>query len=155
MARRVIDREALGQEVAGLPTLPASTLHEYWHRLFDQPMPSHFSRKLLVRAIAYKLQENAFGGLKPSIARFLDKAAVDLAAGKGIAAPAPSFKPGTRLLREWHGETHEVMLLEDGVRYRGETYRSLTEVARTITGTHWSGPRFFGVVAQEVRNAAE
>ena len=75
-------------------------------------------------------------------------------AGREIAAPAPAFKPGTRLLREWRGNTHEVILLEDGVLYDGTHFRSLSEVARTITGARWSGPRFFGLKGREGNHAA-
>ncbi len=83
----------------------------------------------------------------------LERAALDQAAGKAIALPTPAFKPGTCLLREWRGETHEVILLGDGVLYRGERRRSLSEVARAITGARWSGPRFFGLKGTEVSNA--
>lgn len=77
------------------------------------------SRQLLLRALAYRLQEQALGGLDRATRRRLDRAAADLAAGRPLAAPAPKIKPGTRLLREWQGVVHEVIVLEGGVQYRG------------------------------------
>jgi hypothetical protein len=84
----------------------------------------------MVRGIAYRLQERALGGLKPATRRRLARAAEDIAFGRAPSASLPMIKPGTRLLRQWQGETHEVIVLEDGVRYRGETWRSLSAVAR-------------------------
>jgi hypothetical protein len=103
------------------------------------------SRNILVRAIACRIQERALGGLNPSTRRRLDRAAADLAAGRTAARLAPKIKPGTRLLREWQGKVHEVIVLEKGVEYRGKSWPSLSAVAREITGTRWSGPRFFGL----------
>ena len=95
----------------------------------------------MIRAVAYKLQERALGGLSAATRRLLS--------GQG---PAPvrrrrALSPGTVLIREWHGVGHQVTILEKGVLYRGERYRSMSEVARLITGARWSGPRFFGVKA--------
>src|SRR5205823_10437464 len=90
-------------------------------------------------------------GASPWRARSGDQAAAaGLAAeietnGAGVLAPAPLLKPGTRLLREWGGRTHTVIVLDDGFEFEGERHRSLTEIARRITGAHWSGPRFFGL----------
>ena len=91
------------------------------------------------------IQENAFGGLKKSTKRRLEKVAADLAAGRPIKQPGPRIKPGTRLLREWNGRVQEVIVLETAVQYRGERWPSLSSVAREITGARWSGPRFFGL----------
>ena len=90
------------------------------------------------------------GGLKPATRRFLEKAAQDNDASKQQLLPAISIKPGTRLLREWHGITYEVIILESSVLCNGKHYRSLSEVARAITGARWSGPLFFGLKKQEV-----
>ena len=97
------------------------------------------------RALAYRMQEQALGGLDRAMRRRLDKAAADLAAGRPLTSPAPKIKPGTRLLREWQGVVHEVIVLERGVEYRDRTWPSLSAVASEITGTRWSGPRFFGL----------
>jgi hypothetical protein len=94
------------------------------------------------------MQEQALGGLKPATRRFLEKTAEGNASKQHIV-PFISIKPGTRLLREWHGVTYEVVIKEDGVQCNGKHYRSLSEVARTITGARWSGPLFFGLKKQE------
>ncbi len=103
------------------------------------------SRKFLLGSVAYRIQEKAFGSLRKTTCRRLDKAAADLAAGRMLSTPRPKIKPGTRLLREWQGTLHEVIVLESSVRYREKSWPSLSAVAREITGAHWSGPRFFGL----------
>ncbi len=93
--------------------------------------------------IAYKLRERVYGGLRPSTKALLRRVAEEVS-GKGkVVVERP--KVGTRLLREWQGRTHEVIVLDQGVLFEGERFRSLTEVAKRITGAHWSGPRFFGL----------
>ncbi|WP_197706413.1 DUF2924 domain-containing protein [Magnetospirillum sp. 15-1] len=131
-------------DLANLPDLPRDALKQLWQKLFHQDPPHKLGRKLMLLAIAYKLQERVIGGLKPSVSRRIALAGEAIAAGKPLAAPAP-VKPGTRLLREWQGTTHEVIVLDNCVRYQGKTWRSLSEVARAITGARWSGPRFFGL----------
>ncbi len=103
------------------------------------------SRVLLVRALAYRMQEQALGGLDRATRRRLERATENVAAGRTPAPTGPKIKPGTRLLREWQGKVHEVIVLEEGVEYRGDSWPSLSAVAREITGTRWSGPRFFGL----------
>jgi hypothetical protein len=102
-----------------------------------------------MRSIAHRIQEKALGGLKPAIRRFLKKAAKDNISRLQLSSFI-SVKPDTRLLREWHGETYEVIIMEDCVCCNGKRYRSLSEVARAITGTQWSGPTFFGLKKKEV-----
>ena len=102
-----------------------------------------------MQAIAYRLQENQFGGLSRSAKMKLKAAAKG--AGREVpssrrAPPRYRIKPGTRLLREWQGRSHEVVAIGEGkFQYRGDTYSSLSEIARKITGTRWSGPAFFGL----------
>jgi hypothetical protein len=103
------------------------------------------SRMFLLRAVAYRIQENAFGGLEKATKRRLERSATAVAAGKPIKPLPIRVKPGTRLLREWNGTIHEVVVLETAVQYRGEIWPSLSAVAREITGARWSGPRFFGL----------
>jgi hypothetical protein len=91
------------------------------------------------------MQEEAYGGLSAKTRKQLARAARDLAAGVSPAAPAAKIQPDTRLLREWQGVVHEVVVLEDSIRYRGKDWPSLSAVAREITGARWSGPRFFGL----------
>ena len=99
-----------------------------------------------MRALAYRIQERAFGGLKRSIRRVLAKVAANSAGGRKVQVePSPMLKPGTVLLREWHGSQHQVIVRDDGIVFKGKTYKSLSQVAYRITGAKWSGPRFFGV----------
>jgi len=145
MPARKSSTEKLEAELEALPDLPRDELKKRWAELYGTPCPVRISRVLLIRALAYRMQENVYGGLDKTTRRRLDKAAAALAAGKPLTPPAPKFKPGTRLLREWQGAVHEVMILEKGVQYREKTWPSLSAVAREITGTRWSGPRFFGL----------
>src|SRR2546429_9494889 len=116
----------LDSDLAGLPELSARQLRAAWRTLrCGEPMaPS--SRDLMVREIAYKMQERAHGGLAPAVKRRLRALAEEFEAnGAGALAPAPLLKPGTRLLREWGGKTHTVIALDDGFEYDGEWYQSL------------------------------
>ena len=137
--------KALEADLDALPDLPRPELKQRWQDLYGTPCPPRMSRKLLRYAIAYRLQENVYGGLDRKTLRLLKRATANLAAGKPVVPEKSKIKPGTRLLREWHGTTHEVIVLEKGVQFRDETWPSLTAVAREITGAHWSGPRFFGL----------
>lgn len=134
----------IGAEITRLVCLSIDSLREEWRRLHQTPPPRRLSRDILLRGITYRLQENAIGGLSKAILRKLQPAKASPGEKR---RPRPSFKPGTRLVREWHGVTHTVVILADGVEWRGQRYRSLSVVAREITGAHWSGPRFFGLKA--------
>jgi hypothetical protein len=137
---------ALDSELAALPTLSAQELRERWQDLRCGEPIAPASRDLMIREVAYKMQERAHGGLAPAIKRRLHVLAEEFERnGAGALAPAPLLKPGTRLLREWQGRTHTVIVLDDGFDYEGERYASLTQIARRITGARWSGPRFFGL----------
>jgi hypothetical protein len=117
-----------------------------WRRLHRTPPPMRLSRDLLTRGIAYKLQERAYGSLSTATARKLEQAgAYPLSRGAVKPAPPISLKPGTRLVREWRGVTHMVLIHSDGIEWCGQRCRSLSLVARKITGARWSGPRFFGL----------
>ena len=100
----------------------------------------------MMRAIAYRIQEIAFGGLSKATLRRLATLATEFESDGRIATPVkPRVKPGARLVREWHGRTHAVVVTEDGFEFEGKLHRSLTSIARKITGAGWSGPRFFGL----------
>jgi hypothetical protein len=131
----------LKAELAKLTELDRAELMERWRTLYDREPPASTSRPLLLHAIAYRMQEKALGGLKPSTRRLLAQTTAD---GKE-SMPTTSVKTGTRLLREWHGVTYEVTVTDDGVLFKGKKYQSLSEVARIITGAKWSGPLFFGL----------
>ncbi len=137
--------ETLAVDLAALQPLSRGELKQRWEDLYGSACPVRMSRVFLVRALAYRMQERALGGFDRVTRRRLARAAADLAAGRTPAPPGPKIKPGTRLLREWQGKVYEVIVLEEGVEYRGEAWPSLSAVAREITGTRWSGPRFFGL----------
>ena len=146
MAASKLDAGELARQLASLPTLDRESLKARWEELFDARPPIRASQSFMRLGIAYRLQEATLGRLPLRIRRRLDKTADALAAGKPVmAVPVTRIKPGTKLLRDWQGDTHEVLVLEQGLLYRGETYRSLSEIARTITGARWSGPAFFGL----------
>lgn len=146
MKTQLRDKGWLAKELAILPTLEREDLLTRWHQYYDREPPFKISNELLVMSVAYRMQELAYGGLDPTKRRYLLSVAADLKAGKQMAE-YPRLKPGTRLLREWKGITHEVTILKEGVLFKGKAYRSLSEVARLITGAHWSGPLFFGMKA--------
>jgi hypothetical protein len=139
-------------EIGGLADLDLYALRDCWRELYGSEPPVRMSRELLLRAVAYRIQEKAFGGLSAATKR-------KLAAISSTSAKAPRrirterhAKPGTRFLREWKGRTHEVVALEAGrFAYKGTVYRSLSVIAREITGTRWSGPTFFGLNAPGAR----
>jgi hypothetical protein len=137
---------ALAREIAVLQEAAITDLKDRWRVLYGTEPPRRISRDLLIRALAYRIQEQALGGLKPSTRRLLTKIADDASARRPIqVAPELALKPGTVLLREWHGTQHQVIVREDGIVLRGKPYKSLSEVAYRITGAKWSGPRFFGL----------
>ena len=117
-----------------------------WRKLYRTAPPARLSRDLMLRAITYKLQEATHGGLRPPAKRQLASLAQSLTAGGELcAAPAIRLKPGATLVREWHGRSHIVTVLEDGFEHQGQRFASLSRIAHHITGVHWSGPRFFGL----------
>jgi hypothetical protein len=132
------------REIAALTELDRTALLERWRMAFGRDAPPRLSRSLMEKAIAYDLQAKALGGLPSRTRRALRAAAK--ADGKSSLSKLPSR--GTRLVREWHGALHEVEVLEDGYLWRGGRHRSLSAIARAITGTKWSGPRFFGLIAR-------
>ena len=137
---------SLETEIAGLHGLTRHDLQIAWRRFHGCEPPVRLGRDLLVRAIAYRMQERAQGGLAPATRRRLRALAREIeASGTDAFDPGPVLKPGTRLVRDWGGRTHTVIVVEDGFDYEGERYRSLTKIATRITGAHWSGPRFFGI----------
>jgi Protein of unknown function (DUF2924) len=154
MTRRApaMDREALAAETAGLSKLGIDELRERWKAMYGKAPSREIGRSFLTRAIAYRLQERAYGGLKPSTRRLLARAAEETATGSSKRPQTRMAQSGTILIREWQGTAHRVTMLDDGVSFKGKRYRSLSEVAREITGSRWSGPRFFGLRAAQENN---
>ncbi|MCC7252096.1 DUF2924 domain-containing protein [Hyphomicrobium sp.] len=133
-------------EIERLSALTLFELRMEWRRLHRMQPPMRLSRDLLIRGIIYKFQERALGGLSKSLMRKLEpRGAAPQDGHARKPAPPITLKPGTRLVREWHGVTHTVLVYADGVEWKGRRYQSLSVVAREITGAHWSGPRFFGL----------
>jgi hypothetical protein len=130
-------------------------LKQQWQALYHSEPPHRISRELLTRAVAYRIQEQVYGGLRPSTRRLLLRLANDARSGRQLKPePAAGAQPGTVLMREWHGVTHEVRVLDRGVLYQRKRYRSLTEVAKLITGAHWNGPQFFGLRSSQKQEAS-
>jgi len=144
-ARTADAKSPLADRLAALPSLCLGDLRLEWRRLY-RAEPPRLSRDIMMRAIAYRLQEIAHGGLSRITQRRLTTLGHELETAGRIAPPAgPRIKPGARLIREWHGRTHTVCVTETGFEFEGKTYRSLTKIALDITGAQWSGPRFFGL----------
>jgi hypothetical protein len=128
--------------LAQLPEMDRIELRQHWRELFGREPSPGMRRNHMIPILAYRAQEKAFGGLKESTVRMLRELALGIAS-EAHAAYRP--KTGTRYVREHNGKLHEVTVLDDGFEYEGESYRSLTEIAKVITGTKWSGPVFFGL----------
>lgn len=143
-------------ELAAIAMMTYSELHFAWRRHYRSVPPKKISRDILQLGIAWKIQESRLGGLSVSIKRQIAGLARTMKAKSGLAKPrAVSPKPGARFLRAWEGVTHEVMVVEDGFLWAGKTWASLSAIAREMTGTRWSGPRFFGLIATTESNASE
>ena len=129
---------AVEEQIARLTTRSSADLRETWTRLTPSPVP-RISPSLLRMALAYEIQARAFGGLSRATTRKLDQLAV-------AKTKTSAVSPGMRLVREWGGKAHVVTIGEDKViRWNEREWQSLSEVAREITGTRWSGPAFFGL----------
>lgn len=135
------------EQIAKLRTLSRSQLLDLWQKLYNKAAPPGIRREILVPFLAYRIQENALGGLKPTTLAELRRIARALDKNRMSNGPLvrTRIKTGTRLFRQWRGQTHEVFVTESGYEYRHVGYRSLSEIARKITGTRWSGPAFFGL----------
>jgi hypothetical protein len=134
-------------QLAALPGKSTAELKQLWRELYDREPPS-FNRDFLVKRLAYRIQELAYGGLSARAEAKLDRliAEEDLRV-KGKLPVRKDDRPiaGTRLIREWQGVEHTATVLVDGYEYQGQPYKSLSAIARAITGTRWNGRLFFGV----------
>ena len=138
--------KSLKRELASLASFNRGQLQNLWRRLYGSEPPVQISRQLLAQAVAHRLQVKAMGSLNFSTRRALERATEEIGSkGPRTSAKGPGMGKGLILVREWRGETHQVTALDEGILYRDKRYRSLSEVAREITGTRWSGPRFFGL----------
>jgi Protein of unknown function (DUF2924) len=132
-------------EIAGLLDRSTQELRLTWHKLHRTEPPFGVSRDLLIRTLANRLQEHAYGRPSAVLRRRLKTLTKASQTGALSVDPGSVLKAGMTLVREWRGHTHTVLVDENGFEYEGQRYRSLTVIAERITGTHWSGPRFFGV----------
>lgn len=133
----------LDDQLEALRNCSASALRQQWRSVFRSVAPD-IPPDLMRRAITWRLQERVHGGLAPSAMKVIAALQTSLARDGGITA-ALALKPGTRLVREWHGQTYHVLVCDEGYEYDQRRYRSLSQIARQITGAAWSGPRFFGL----------
>jgi len=141
-------------QLASLPKLSRAALEKLWEDLFQTTRPLRLRRDLTVRILAHRLQEQTFGALSPDYHRRLQQLAVTVGADPKLPS-RPPIKPGTRLVREWQSKTHIVQVVEGGYEYNGSSYGSLSEIARLITGTHRSGPLFFGLKQKQKSSSQE
>ena len=150
------NKNSLSSELAAVGMMTYSDLHLAWRRYYRTVPPKKISRDILELGITWKIQENKLGGLGAAVKRQIAELARTMEAKSGLAKPRTiTLKSGARLLRTWEGVTHEVLVVEDGFLWAGKTWRSLSAIAREITGTRWSGPRFFGLKLTTDSNVSE
>lgn len=133
--------------LAELASLSPAQLRFRWKSELGSPPPPGFGPDLLRRGLADRLQRRGTGALPMTVAREIKRGVAELSAGTLGRSRSATLRPGARLAREWHGKTHHVLVTENVFEYRDRRYRSLTAIAREITGANWSGPRFFGLTA--------
>jgi hypothetical protein len=146
----VPDTAMLDNEIARLRGLDIGELQARWHAVFRRRAPPRLPRHLLFRMLAYRLQADRLGESDADTRRLLDRMGIETADGIGrlvadFNRPRTELRPGTLLTREWDGHLQRVMVLADGFSWNGKTYASLSKLAFAMTGTRWSGPRFFGL----------
>lgn len=139
----------VASEIARISALDATALRSLWPAWFGKPPPARMRRDMLALALAYRIQCKALGGLSRQAVRTLDAVAAREFSEASVRAiePPRRLRAGTKLVREWHGVVHDVAVVEDGFIWNGTRYRSLSAVARAITGTRWNGLVFFGLKA--------
>ena len=143
-------------QIAALTATPLAELRREWQRHHPRMvLPDRLPRDLLLRSIAWQLQVTTHGHTAPAVTRQLDRLAGQLAKSGDLDLEREvRLKPGTKLVREWHGRTLHVLVLDDGYLFDDRRYASLSHIASAITGTKWSGPRFFGL-KQRKRHVTE
>lgn len=131
-----------------LELMNVQQLQLLWHQHFKEP-PRRLQRDLMIWNIAYKIQEKTYGGLSKTARNKLERLAFE---SQVQSQPKFNFSDGTKLVREWNGVQHVVTTTKSGFEYAGKPYRSLSKIASDITGNRWSGPLFFGLKKQEIKN---
>jgi hypothetical protein len=142
MTPRSFKTAAVEAEVDRIWSLGIAALRARWRLMFGASPPAGLSKDIIKRLMAYRIQEEAFGGLDRETKKLLDRLA---RGGKARVELDRRLKPGVILVREYQGTRHTVTVVPKGFSWQGETYTSLSTIARAITGTAWNGPRFFGL----------
>jgi len=136
---------SITDQIATLPAMSKAELLAIWAKNYNHAPPSTLRKDLMVPILAYRIQEREYGGLANTTRRRLREIAKSLPPGKLGQEMGPSSPgEGTRLVRSWKGEVHEVSVSNGSFTYRGKQFSNLSQIAREITGTRWSGPLFFG-----------
>jgi hypothetical protein len=151
MNQRIVDAAAIEAEVDQVRSLGIDALRKRWRMMFGAIPPQGLTKDIIARMIAYRIQEEAFGGLDRETVKLLDR----LARGEKPNELNRRLKAGTVLVREYQGERHTVTVVPDGFVWRDKTYSSLSTIARAITGTAWNGPRFFGLRVRGNQDTAD
>lgn len=153
MPRDTIDEAALEAEIGRLPALSLFELRNRWKTLFGHLAPKSLRRNFLARAVAYQMQVEAYGGLSVATKRRLREIANAVRTGDANAMLGSNrIKPGTQMIRQWQNKTHTVTAVANGFEWNGRTYKSLSAVAKAITGTNWNGFAFFGIKRSPLGN---
>lgn len=149
MSDKINDKITLQlQELQQMELMDTEQLQALWHKHFKEP-PRRLQRDLMVWNISYKIQEKAYGGLSKTVRNKLERLAFE---SQQQSQPKFTLSAGTKLVREWNGVQHVVTTTDSGFEYAGKPYRSLSKIAGEITGARWSGPLFFGLKKQEMKN---
>ena len=146
------DRRTLEAQLSALLTMTPARLRAEWRSVYKAEPPA-LTADLLARGVAWKLQQRVHGGLPAATVRDIRRMKAELDKTGGSNVTTGRIRPGTRLVRDWGGAAHHVLVLEGGYLYRDRQYASLSQVARDITGAHWSGPRFFGTKREAAARA--
>jgi hypothetical protein len=146
---------SIPKRLDSLPHLSKTAACDLWWRLFKKE-PLEIRKDLMLRVLAHRLQEQESGGLSDAGCRRLRQIAATFEADpNAVVSNRPPIKPGTRLVRQWKEQVHVVEVETKGYEYRGARYENLSEIARLITGTRWSGPAFFGLKAKQSNPSQE
>jgi len=142
--------DPITKRLAALSELSKQALCDLWKQLFNSSPSPNLRRDLMIPILAYQIQEQAFGSLGAGTRGRLRNLSRAFEKDSNTAVPSrQQIRPGTRLVRQWHDQVHLVNVKTNGYEYQGARYQSLSEIARLITGTRWSGPLFFGIKNQE------
>ena len=140
---------SITERLASVHRLSKPVLCDLWRQLFKKEPPPEIRKDLMLRIVGHRLQEQEFGGLSDAGCRRLRQLATTFEADpSAVVSNRPPIRPGTRLVRQWKEQVHVVEVETEGYEYRGARYENLSEIARLITGTRWSGPAFFGLKAK-------